>query len=342
MWFKNLQAYRFTKPFEFDPESLGDLLEQHAFKPCSSQELTSSGWTPPLGRHGTDFVHAAGGYIMVCNKRQDKLLPSAVINEELEEKILELEVAQDRKISRKEKRDLKEEITFSLLPRAFVRSSLQFAYISLKENHLIVNASSEKRADEMVSNLRNALGTLPVMPLTCKHQPLGTMTHWLKTGQPTDGFALGGECELRSDNDISQIIRCKNQDLSSTDILSHLKSGMHVSKLELSWDERIEFVLDEKLVIKRIRFTDVVQDKVEQNEQRNDDAASAFDVDFSIMTLELSAFIKAMIKALGGEDDIKDNDLGTANNTSDATGGADGNSSQKKSIAQTETETEPA
>lgn len=305
MWFNNLQVYRFTQPLDCDAESLADQLEQQAFKPCSSQELTSSGWTPPLGRHGTDFVHAAGGYIMICNKRQDKLLPSGVINEELEEKIQELEAAQDRKISRKEKKDLKEEIIFSLLPRAFVRSTLQFAYISIKEQLLIVNAASEKRADELVSNLRNALGTLPVAPLICQQQPLGAMTHWVNSGNLSDGLTLGGECELRSDNDISQVIRCKNQDLTSTEILSHLKTGMHVSRLALCWDERIEFVLDEKLVIKRVRFTDVVQEKVDQNEQRNEDAASAFDVDFSIMTLEIAAFLRALINALGGEGDYK-------------------------------------
>lgn len=335
MWFKNLQVYRLTKPLDIDAESLAAQLEQQAFKPCSSQELTSSGWTPPLGRHGTDFVHAASGYIMICNKRQDKLLPAGVINEALDEKIEELEAAQDRKVSHKEKRDLKEEIVFSLLPRAFVRSSLQFAYLSRNEKLLVVNASSEKRADELVSELRNALGTLPVAPLTCKHQPLGSMTHWVKSGKLTDGFELGGECELRSDNDISQIIRCKNQDLTTAEILSHLKTGMHVSKLEMSWDERIEFVLDEKLVIKRVRFTDVVQEKVEQNEQRDDDAASAFDVDFSIMTLEISAFLQALIKALGGEDDYKND---AAEDTAESTVASD----QPKSQRKPESEAEPA
>ncbi|MBX2879266.1 MAG: recombination-associated protein RdgC [Granulosicoccus sp.] len=341
MWFKNLQVYRFTNAIDLDTEALSEQLEQHAFKPCNSQELNSAGWTPPLGQHGTDFVHAASGYIMVCNKRQDKLLPAAVINEALDERIQELETAQDRKISRKERRDLKEEITFSLLPRAFVRSSLQFAYISTREKLLIVNASSEKRADELVSQLRQAIGSLPVAPLTCKQQPLSAMTQWVKTGKLSNGLALGGECELRSDNDITQIICCKNQDLSSAEILNHLKTGMHVSKLELSWDERIEFILDEKLVIKRVRFTDVVQEKVEQNEQRNDDAASAFDVDFSIMTLELSAFLQALTDALGGEDERKeDPNTDPAESVADASG----YESTTQSVAETtdETEAEPA
>ena len=92
MWFKNLQLYRFSKPFELDAATLGQQLEQQEFVPCGSQDTTRSGWVPPLGRHGSEFVHATNGYLMICAKRQDKLLPAAVINEELEEKALEIEL----------------------------------------------------------------------------------------------------------------------------------------------------------------------------------------------------------------------------------------------------------
>jgi recombination associated protein RdgC len=71
---------------------------------------------------------------------------------------------------------------------------------------------------------------------------------------------------------------------------------MQVSKLALSWNEKIECVLDEKLAIKRLRFTDVVQEQVENA----DDMAAQFDADFAMMTLELSAFTKALVDALGG------------------------------------------
>ena len=168
MWFKNLQVYRFTKPCELRAEALHDMLAEHAFVPCGSQDLNRSGWVPPLGRHGSEFVHATAGYLMICLKRQDKLLPSAVVNEELEEKALAIEESESRKLARKEKQSLKEEIMFSLLPKAFTRSSLQFAYISPKHNLLVVDASSDKRAEELLSELRDAVGSLSVIPLTAK------------------------------------------------------------------------------------------------------------------------------------------------------------------------------
>lgn len=300
MWFKNLQAYRFTKPFEFTAETLHEQLADHVFVPCASQDLNRTGWTPPLGRHGSEFVHAVNGYLMICLKRQDKLLPPAVVNEELEEKALAIEESESRKLPRKERQTLKDEIMFSLLPKAFARSSLQYAYISPKDNLLVIDASSDKRAEELLSELREAVGSLSAIPLTAKNQPIDVMTHWVNSGQPTENFELGEECELRDNADVKSVIRCKNQDLAATEIVNHLKTGMHVSKLALSWQERIECVIDEKLSIKRLRFSDLVQEKASEVEA--DDAVQQFDVDFSIMTLELSGFLKALTGAFGGVD----------------------------------------
>ena len=298
MWFKNLQLYRFTQPFELDAATLGEQLEQQAFTPCGSQDMTRSGWVPPLGRHGNEFVHATNGYLMLCLKRQDKLLPAAVINEELEEKALEIESREARQLPRKERRALRDEVYFSLLPKAFVRSSLQFAYISPRDQLLVIDASSAKRAEDFLQALRDTLGSLSVIPLVPKHTPIDVMTGWVSSGQSESGFELGEEGELRDNADISSVIRCKNQDLSAIEIVNHLKTGMHISKLALNWQQRVEFVLDEKLTVKRLRFSDIVQEQA--SDTQADDVAAQFDVDFSIMSLELSGFIKALTEAFGG------------------------------------------
>jgi recombination associated protein RdgC len=298
MWFKNLQVYRFTKPFELDAETLGQQLAQQQFQPCASQELSRAGWVPPLGRHGSEFVHAGNGYMMICAKRQEKLLPAAVVNEALEDKAVEIETREDRRLPRKERRALRDEVYFSLLPQAFARSSLQYAYISPRDQLLLVDAASAKRAEDLLQQLRDTLGSLSVIPLVSKQQPIDVMTRWVAEGRPAEGFEIGEECELRDNADISSVIRCKNQDLAAAEIVNHVKSGMHVSKLALNWQQRLEFVVDEKLVIKRLRFSDIVQEQASEIE--GDDVATRFDADFAIMTLELSAFIGALIEAFGG------------------------------------------
>lgn len=299
MWFRNLQVYRFTKPFKWTADELSARLAEAAFHPCGSQESVRQGWVPPLGRHGTDFVHASNGYIMLCARRQQKILPAGAINEQVEERQQQMEEKEKRKLTRKEKQALKEEITFELLPRALTRSALQYAYIAPQEGWLVVNTASAKRGEELVTALRDTLGSVPVIPLTAKNIPIQTMTHWLQQGKMPKLFAFGGECELKELQDQGSIIRCRQQDLCCDEINALLKAGMSVSKLGISWNDSIEAVIDDKLAIKKLKFSDLIQERAAS--ENAEDAATQFDVDFSIMTLELSGFIKALVAAMGGE-----------------------------------------
>lgn len=298
MWFKNLRIYRLANTFPLSAEDLGEALSSNVFAPCGKLDPARYGWVPPLGRHGTDLVHVATGYIMMCSKRQEKILPSGVIKDHLEEKVLEIAEKDGRRVSRKERDGLKDEIIFSLLPKAFVKSSLDFAYIALKEKLIIVNASSAKRAEELLSALREAVGPLNCTPLTSKKAPTKVLTEWLKRGSAGRGFELGEECELQAPKD-GRVIRCKNQDLTAHEVLNHIDSGMNVTKLAVSWKSAIHCVIDEELTVKRIKFDDEIIDKA--NDYNAETNAEEFDIEFGIMTLELSAFIEGLIKAFGGE-----------------------------------------
>jgi recombination associated protein RdgC len=255
---------------------------------------------PPLGQHGSEFVHAANGFIMLCAKRQEKVLPAAVVNEMLADKVAEIKARDGRPVGRKERVDLKDEITFELMPRAFARSSTIYAYIDTREGLLLVNSSSAKRAEELMSYLRETLGSLPVIPVTAKNIPLQVMTHWLKEGEHPEGFAIGAECELRDPSDESSVIRCKNQDLASEEINAHLQAGMLVSKLALEWQGGINCLVDTELAVKRIGFGDLMQEKIDREDA--EDAAQQFDADFTLMTAEFADFIKSLMQIFGGED----------------------------------------
>jgi len=43
MWFKNLQIYRFTRPFEHTIEALENTLTDFEFAPCGSQDVSKFG-----------------------------------------------------------------------------------------------------------------------------------------------------------------------------------------------------------------------------------------------------------------------------------------------------------
>lgn len=300
MWFKNLQIYRLTRPIDLNAEALAELLAAKPFTPCGNQELSRSGWVPPLGYPHTDLVHVTNGYIMLCLRRQEKVLPAAVVNEALDEQVQGIETEEMRVVGRKERSKLKEEMIFTLLPRALARSTLQFAYIDVAAGRLVVNAASSKRAEELLDHLREAIGSLPVIPLRAKGMPLQVMTDWLLKGISPQGFQLGHECELRDPAEEGAVIRCKQQDLTSTEINSHLKAGMTVTKLGLVWQGGIDCVVDEELAVKRLGFDDVLQEQAEASDAP--DAAARFDADFTIMSLELSRFIGGLVQAFGGED----------------------------------------
>ena len=132
MWFKNLSVFRLTETFPLDAEALAEKLDTMAFHPCTSQQTFSFGWTAPLGKGAEQLVHSSNGFLMICAKKEERVLPSSVVNEMLQEKIDELQEKDDRKLSKKEKTELKDNLIFELLPRAFTFSHNTFAYIDTK------------------------------------------------------------------------------------------------------------------------------------------------------------------------------------------------------------------
>ncbi|MCD8547446.1 MAG: recombination-associated protein RdgC [Aeromonadaceae bacterium] len=299
MWFKNLQIYRFTRPFELTAEALEPLLKNLLFVPCGSQEMSKFGFVSPFGRESDLLVHEAQGQLLLCAKREDKLLPGPVVKEALQERIDQLEADQGRALKKKEKESLKDEVLMQLLPRAFTRTSQTFLWINAQDNYLVVDAGSAKKADDVLSLLRKAIGSLPVVPLSLADPAEITMTEWLNAGTAPGSFVLEEEAELRSALEHGGIIRCKQQDLTTEEIKVHLLADKLVTKLALNWAETVSFVLGDDLGIKRLKFSEELR---EQNDDVvSEDKAARLDADFSLMTGELGRFIPELITALGGE-----------------------------------------
>ncbi len=299
MWFKNLSIFRLTEAFTLSPAELEQQLEALAFRPCGPHQELTFGWTPPLGKSSLQLVHATNGFMMLCLKKEERLLPATVVNEVVQEKILEKEQQRNRKLSKKERTEIKDEIIFDLLPKAFTFSRKVYAYIDPKDGWLIIDAASAKNAEDLLSILRKSLTSLPAIPLNTLYKPSKIMTEWLLNSQAPDDITIEDECELLSPEEQGGIIRCKRHDLALPEIKNHLDTGKEVIKLAVSWADRISFIIDENLAIKRLRFLDLIQDQVTDIE--TDSEAAQFDVDFSIMSAELSNFIPRLLELFGGE-----------------------------------------
>lgn len=296
MWFRNLQVYRLSEKFESSPEALHEAMTAQAFKPCAGLDAVSLGWESPLGEESDQLTHAANGCIMLCARRQERLLPAAVVREQLDEKVAEIEAAEGREVFRKEKNRLKEEIVVDLLPRAFTRSQRIFSYIDPANGWILVDSPTAKKAEDVLSLLRQSLGSLKAKPLAVSVSPASVFTRWLSRGAPAD-VALSDECELREPVENGGIIRCRHQELMADEIANHLKAGKQVVRLAIEWGERIACVLGDDLSVKRLRFLDLLQDEVDNSA---DDRLARFDAEFAIMTLELGNFINRLVELYGG------------------------------------------
>tara|TARA_Y100001001_G_scaffold158022_1_gene176936 strand:- start:87 stop:1013 length:927 start_codon:yes stop_codon:yes gene_type:complete len=301
MWFRNARIFRFTKPFDISAEALEEKLQADAFKPCGPQETTRQGWVPPLGKHGDQLVHSANGYHLIALRKEEKILPGPVVKEAVEERAEAIEVEQGRKVRKKEKEEIKEQVMLEMLPQAFSRNRRCFAYLAPQDGVLVVDAGSAKQAEDLASTLRKSLGSLPVRPPAVEQAPAFTFTGWLNESidHPAT-IVLGSECELKDPSEDGVVVRCKGLDLKADEIRNHLETGMQVTKLALTWDDNVSFVLDEELGIRRLKFGETLQDQLDDVDA--DDALAKFDAAFTIMTLELSRLIPGLLEALGGED----------------------------------------
>jgi recombination associated protein RdgC len=299
MWFKNVRAYRLTQPFDLSPEKLGQQLASRSFVPCSKSQAVAAGWVPPLGEASDELVHAAGGRLLVKLKREEKLLPSTVVREQLDEKIAAIEADQGRKVYRKERLNLKDEIVQDCLPRAFSRSTHIHAYIDVKANWLFVDSASAARAEELLNVLRECIGSFPLLLPQVNNAPTAVMTAWLLHRSLPDDFELGQECELRETGEEGGVVRCRGVDLLSEEVETHLHAGKQVARLALCWDEKISLLLSEDLCLRRLRFADELMKENEDIPEA--DNAARLDADFALMTDAITGLQQRVLTLFGGE-----------------------------------------
>ena len=245
-------------------------------------------------------LQAAAGFWLVAMQKQERILPGQVVKDELAAKVDEIEQRDARKVYKKERDTLKDEIVMQLLPRAFTRTQTTFALICPADGWIAVNAGSWKRAEDLLSLLRECTGTLPVRPVNVKLPPAVSMTQWVKDSDAPAGLQIGDNCELTDTSQDGGQVRCKHQDLASDEIQLHLSAGKQVTQLDLRWNDKLSFTLNERMILKRLRFDDLLID--EASDQGGDDMAGQLDASLTIMGGTLQQFVPALCEALGGED----------------------------------------
>ncbi|WP_438455384.1 recombination-associated protein RdgC [Vreelandella venusta] len=301
MWFKHLHLYRLHGAPELDSDTLANALDEHAAKPLGNADARRLGWTAPAGRlGGGQRLHEIQGHRLLSALRQERLLPASVVKEKVDDKVADIEASEGRKVTRKEKTALKEQVTEELMPRAFVRSQKIDLWWDTRHQLIGVNASSRTRAEDVLDLLRETLGSLKVTPLTSQTLPIRAMTQWLGEAEsrPAD-LVLGDQVELKAKGD-DGVLRARQVDLDSAEIQQLLESGRQASKLAVSLEGRLSFVLHDDLALKSLRFGDALIEEADHADD-GDDALARLETDFILMAQALSDDIPRLIEWLGGE-----------------------------------------
>jgi len=302
MWFKNLHIFRFLQPFTLSPEALHEELTKAIFHPCGRMEMESLGWIPPLGGENESLTYTCNNCILFALRKEEKILPASVVREFVNEKVEEIETQHMRKVRKREKDEIREEILQDIIPRAFTRSHYLFAYIDVTQGWLLVDTSSRKKAEELTQFLRTTLGSLPIISPQLQQETDSVMTRWLvKDNELPHDFELADACVLMDKSQEGAIVNCKRQDLQAKEIQGHLAAGKSVIRLALEWNERLAFVMDDELVIRRIQLLDLVQSQLHESEA--DSPEQRFESDFQIMIGEFTTLINRLFEIFGGEDE---------------------------------------
>lgn len=298
MLFKNTAMFRFTvaSAAAIITRDLSDKLAEHEFPGIGPQDAARLGFAPALFG-GQEFVHSVNGCHLMRLRKDEKIMPAAGITREVQERVDLIEVEHGRKVGRKEKLEIRDQVILERLPTAFVKTTYTAGYIDETLGLLIVDGTW-RQAEEFCSALRQATGTLPVRPVFVNNSPSFVMTATLEHGDTVllEHFSLGEECTL-TDTDGGKVTY-KDMDLVAA-VESHLEDGMSCISLRLARADRLAFTVDESLLVKKVKFLDDFMSALADVD--SEDRLALQDTTFYLMTSEIRELFQGLMESFGGE-----------------------------------------
>jgi len=154
----------------------------------------------------------------------------------------EKEVADPYEPGRKQMREIKEQVTDTLLPKAFSQYRDTRVWIDTRNHWLVIDASSGTRADEVIGALAKVIDPLPPKSLYPEQSPAVAMTEWLLADEAPAMFSIDQDMELQSSSENKATIKYVRQSPELADTQKHVQSGELCTKLALTWSDRVSFV----------------------------------------------------------------------------------------------------
>lgn len=294
--FKNVIVYRIGAGWSATVAQIEESLDSGRFVPCGASQEKSVGWVEPRGEANAPLVESVSGQLLMKLMVETRALPGSVITRKAKERVAHIEATTGRKPGKKEMRDIKEDIKLELMPLAFTKESSLFVWIDPEAGLLMIDAGSQARADEVVTLLVKSLAGFAVALINTKVSPTAAMSEWLINQEAPAGFSVDRECELKAADESKAVVRYARHPLDTDEVKLYVESGKLPTRLALTWDSRVSFVLTEGMQIKKVAFLDVVFEGSSAVGKDN-----GFDADAAIATGELRKLLPDLFEVLGGE-----------------------------------------
>lgn len=291
---KNLIVYRIVDGTLPAIEAVEKAIAAAPYIEAAKSADSSRGFVPPRGEERGAFVESVGGHWIIKHMLEVRTVPASAIARRVDELKKAVEESTGRKPGRKEMRELKDQAHLELLPNAFSKLKQHTVWIDPKAGTLAISASSQSAADGVITDLICAMDGVALSLLYTETSPQAAMAHWLKEQEPPAGFSIDRECELKAADESKSVVRYARHPLDIEEVQAHIQAGKLPTKLAMTWDDRVSFVLTEGLQLKKLAFLDTVFEGQPQDD-------GGFDADVAIATGELSQLIHDLVEALGGE-----------------------------------------
>jgi recombination associated protein RdgC len=296
MLFKNLVFHRLPANWELSAVDFESQLAGRPLKPCGPFDMSSRGWVPVTS--GGRLLHTVNRQHMVALGVDEKLLPGSIVRQVAQERADVQAQEQGFPVGRKQMRDLRARVGDELRARALTRRRTTRAWLDPASGWFAVDASSIPRAEMVVETLSDTLGSFAPQAVETGRSPQASMASWLLRAEAPVHFSIDDDLELQSADKAKSIIRYTRHPLDGKEIRGHLAAGKYPTRLGLTWNDRVSFVLTDKLQVKRLEFLEMSKDNTEGDDV---DPAEQFDIDFAVMAGELGGLLKDLTSVLGND-----------------------------------------
>lgn len=295
--FRNLRLYKFSGDWPASEQLLSDTLAHDEFKPCGSLAERSLGWEPPAQQVADSFARTIAGADLIRLRHQARVLPAAAVREALEERLAEFETRTGQPANGKEKRDLKEEVIGKLLPQALTKSDRINGFFLRKEKLLGIDTASDKSAERFLDQLRAALDSLQVVPLSFS-RPTGELLTQIFLGNAPTGFHAGRECRMQDPGTVGAYVNWMQFDLADSTVRKHVRDGLAVERLAIEYNAVLSCVLDADNVLRKIKLLGMDDMDTSSDEGAELSALARTDATFALLVGAVRELVSGLQKAL--------------------------------------------